>query len=44
MIFEKRLEAYRLVNEDLYTELTPIQWLPLLYCALFLSTIVMNWL
>lgn len=33
--FEKRLEAYRLVNEELYTELTPIQWLPLLYCALF---------
>ncbi|KAL6450674.1 UTP20 U3 small nucleolar RNA-associated protein 20 [Candida maltosa Xu316] len=33
--FEKRLEAYRLVNEELYPTLTPIQWLPLLYCALF---------
>lgn len=33
--FEKRLESYRLVNEELYKSLTPIQWLPLLYCALF---------
>ncbi|CAX42639.1 U3 small nucleolar RNA-associated protein, putative [Candida dubliniensis CD36] len=33
--FEKRLEAYRLVNEEMYKDLTPIQWLPLLYCALF---------
>ncbi|RCK66990.1 U3 small nucleolar RNA-associated protein 20 [Candida viswanathii] len=33
--FERRLEAYRLVNEELYKTLTPVQWLPLLYCALF---------
>ena len=24
-----------MVNEELYKSLTPIQWLPLLYCALF---------
>lgn len=33
--FENRLDAYRLVNEELYLSLDPIQWSPLLSNALF---------
>ncbi|KAI5966086.1 UTP20 [Candida margitis] len=33
--FEKRLEAYRLVNEELYPSFDPVQWVPLLNNALF---------
>lgn len=35
MDFERRLNGFKRVNEELYTSLTPIQWLPLIYCALF---------
>lgn len=35
MDFERRLNGFKRVNEELYTTLTPIQWLPLIYCALF---------
>ncbi|KAI5950063.1 UTP20 [Candida theae] len=33
--FEKRLDAYRLVNEELYLSFDPVQWLPLIGNALF---------
>lgn len=33
--FERRLEAFREINENLYLKLNIQQWLPLLYCALF---------
>lgn len=33
--FEKRLQAFRKINEELYPELSIYQWLPLLHCALF---------
>lgn len=35
MDFTKRLDAFKAVNETLYHSLTPTQWLPLVYCALF---------
>lgn len=33
--FERRLSGFKRVNEELYRTLTPIQWLPLIYAALF---------
>lgn len=33
--FEKRLRGFKLVNEELYTTLTPIQWSPIVNCALY---------
>lgn len=33
--FERMLAAFKEVNENLYTKLTTIQWLPLIYSALF---------
>ncbi|KAK6461675.1 hypothetical protein DFJ63DRAFT_342742 [Scheffersomyces coipomensis] len=33
--FEKRLQSFNLLNEELYLSLTPSQWMPLLCCALF---------
>ncbi|CCG22033.1 Utp20 protein [Candida orthopsilosis Co 90-125] len=33
--FEKRLDAYRLVNEELFLEFDPTQWMPLISNALF---------
>ncbi|KAG5421363.1 UTP20 [Candida metapsilosis] len=33
--FEKRLDAYRLVNEELYPSLDPVQWTPLISNALY---------
>lgn len=33
--FQRRLEAYKQINEDYYKDFTSIQWLPLLYSALF---------
>ncbi|KAK6455729.1 U3 snoRNP protein [Scheffersomyces xylosifermentans] len=33
--FERRLNAFRVINEELYMALSPVQWLPVVYCALF---------
>lgn len=33
--FDRRLGAFRRINETLYATLTPTQWLPILYGALF---------
>ncbi|GEQ70625.1 hypothetical protein JCM33374_g4303 [Metschnikowia sp. JCM 33374] len=33
--FERRLSAFKKVNEDLYTTLTPKQWLPIVQACLF---------
>lgn len=33
--FELRLSSFKKINENLYTELSPSQWLPLLYCTLY---------
>jgi U3 small nucleolar RNA-associated protein 20 len=33
--FERRLNGFKRVNEEMYSTLNPIQWLPIIYCALF---------
>ncbi|CAI5758446.1 unnamed protein product [Candida verbasci] len=33
--FEKRLNAFKLINEELYNDLSPLQWLPLINNSLF---------
>ncbi|ODV79040.1 uncharacterized protein CANTADRAFT_26116 [Suhomyces tanzawaensis NRRL Y-17324] len=33
--FERRLSAFKKINEEIYENLTPTQWLPLIYCGLF---------
>lgn len=33
--FEKRLGSFREINEELYLTLTTVQWLPIIYCALY---------
>lgn len=33
--FEKRLNSFQKINEELYQQLTPTQWLPIINCSLF---------
>lgn len=33
--FDRRLDSFKLVNEQSYSTYTPTQWLPLLYCGLY---------
>ncbi|CCE80153.1 Piso0_003255 [Millerozyma farinosa CBS 7064] len=33
--FQRRLGAFKEVNEQLYRSFTPLEWLPLVYCSLF---------
>lgn len=33
--FEKRLTSFKEINENLYSSLSTVQWLPLIYCALY---------
>lgn len=33
--FERRLSAFKAINEELYTKLTAKQWLPIIYSSLF---------
>ncbi|CUM65326.1 uncharacterized protein PRCAT00002961001 [Priceomyces carsonii] len=32
--FEARLDSFKKINEELYSDFSPQQWLPILYCAL----------
>lgn len=33
--FEKRLGSFKEINEVMYSNLTTVQWLPIIYCALY---------
>lgn len=33
--FERRLAGFKEINENLYSNLTTVQWLPIIYCALY---------
>lgn len=33
--YEEVLSGYKMINEDLYTHLTTVQWLPIIYAALY---------
>ncbi|RLV90056.1 U3 small nucleolar RNA-associated protein 20 [Spathaspora sp. JA1] len=33
--FEKRLDSFRLITEEVYLQLDHVQWLPIVYCCLY---------